>query len=586
VSRSADLGGGLESNPTLDTSEEYSTKEEHNGSINGCSMHQDTSHKLNMAPCSEETLGVAIGNKVALASVGKDSTGDDVAALLQAGGIHEEKFESDLELNGGSLDDLFVDLLDGAIDLEVDLLGGVLPVQPDLVWPDAGYKGAPAIPGREFDFSRDSVVSESAPRENGSGKGRNGREKKQGKPSAVQKSRKKTDEAEGSAAERQRRYREKKKQKEREIELEVEALREKAEAMKIENALLKEKQGAFSLMLNHSSDHFRILNGVDKHAAKTENVEVSICVPGDNSEKPGEEACDFDTMSMEAIQEHIGNLYLDVLTSFEKEMQEKQGREVTCGTDFLSKILETIPPESMYLVFQEKVNTLLRQFDASSGDQTKQKEVEKDLKRLFQMRTNAVSAMAMLKPKLVLSHLVDGWVGETFDEGIIPGQPTRINSATLASLVESVDVTDKQISELCAIWKEFVASWNKVVNSLDKCVAMLPANPNIQEEGVDQTVYGVSSGTTLNTLDEVGLHGSMGHSCFMQKAVQQHLSEVSQDQVYQVLELAQNICSILTPVQKGRLCIFQKSSAPNCMFLPQMLATVSLKPRIRDHVQA
>ena len=158
MSRSADLGGGLESNPTLDTSEEYSTKEEHNGSINGCSMHQDTSHKLNMAPCSEETLGVAIGNKVALASVGKDSTGDDVAALLQAGGIHEEKFESDLELNGGSLDDLFVDLLDGAIDLEVDLLGGVLPVQPDLVWPDAGYKGAPAIPGREFDFSRDSVV--------------------------------------------------------------------------------------------------------------------------------------------------------------------------------------------------------------------------------------------------------------------------------------------------------------------------------------------------------------------------------------------------------------------------------------------
>eukprot|EP00890_Picochlorum_soloecismus_P001371 jgi/Picsp_1/2234/NSC_05698-R1_---NA--- len=538
-----------------------------------------------MAPGTEET----VGNNVALPNVGSGPycTEDEVAALLQAGGINQEIPDTELEFNGVSLDTLSVDLLDVPIDLEVDLRCDILcPVQPDSVWPDAvlGNNGTPNVsdtPERKFEISRDSVVSETATKGNGSCKVGETGKAKDCNPGAVKKSRKKADGTERNAAERQRRYRGKKKQKEREIELEVEALREKAEAMKIENSLLKEKQGAFSSMLNHNNDQLRILNGMQKSIERKENGTVSICSPRDHPENV-EEACDFDTMSMEAIQEHIGNLYLDVLTSFEKE---KQGKELICGTDFLSRILETIPPESMYRVFQEKVDTLLKQFDASRGDTVKQNEVEKDLKRLFQMRTNAVSAMAMLKPKLVLSHLVDGWVGETFDEGIVPGQPTRIDSATLASLVESVDVTDEQISKLCAIWKKFVASWNKVVNSVDKCVAMLPNDPNIQEEGVDQTGSDVSSGTTLDALDEIGLHGSMGHACFMHKAVQQHLNEVSQHQVYQVLELAQDICSVLTPVQKGRLCIFQKSSAPNCMFLPQMLATVPLIPRMCDHVQ-
>ena len=583
------------SNPTEDTKEEYSPKEVQDAPIKGSDVHQDVNYNFNMVPCTEENVGT-IGDKVALADVGKgpDSTGEEVATLLLSG-TNREKIDTGLALNGVSLDNLDAELLDAPIDLgEIDLLGDLFPEQtadqPDSVWPDGGYgnNGAlniSAIIGREDGFSRDSVlISETASREKGSSKGENGGEKN-GNPGAVQKSRKKANGTDRGAAERQRRYREKKKQKEQEIELEVEALREKAEAMRIENAVLKEREGAISLMLNHSQDQFNMLNGVQKSIKMEENGIVSTQAPEVYLEN-GEMACDFDEMSMEAIQEHIGNMYLDVLASFEEEMKEKQGKELAPSADFFSKILETIPPESMYLVFQQKVDALLTQFDASSGDPIKQKEVEKDLKRLFQIRTNAVSALAMLKPKLVLSHLVDGWVGEAFDEGILPGQPTRIDSATLASLVESVQVTDEQISELSAIWKAFVASWNKIVDSLDKCVAMLPANPNIQEEGDDQTVSDVSSGTTLKTLDDNGMHGSMAHACFMQKAVQQDLGEVSQDQIYQVLQLAQNICSVLTPVQKGRLCIFQKSSAPNCMFLPQMLATVPLKPRMRDHAQA
>jgi len=285
-------------------------------------------------------------------------------------------------------------------------------------------------------------------------------------------------------------------------------------------------------------------------------------------------AIDYDDVLREKnqINADIGCLYADVLSSFQKDLAERQGIvQADMIGNKLGDILADLPSECMYQLFREQVGCILNEYDASVGDDQKRKRLEVEMKTLFRMRTEAIGAMAAKNPKLVLTHLVDGWVDESFDGGVIIGEPKRIEQDSLLALIQHMEITDEQIVSLCKTWEVFLASWNKSARKLFESVLNLPENPDIKE--INDQGETISSNTSIiDTLNTGGLHGSMRNAYLMQ-AVRQEIDDLSFEQVFHVLRLATEICTILSPLQKSRLCVFQQG-APNCIYLPQLLTTL------------
>lgn len=150
----------------------------------------------------------------------------------------------------------------------------------------------------------------------------------------------------------------------------------------------------------------------------------------------------------------------------------------------------------------------------------------------------------------------------------MPQNPHRFSNTTVKALVHHLKMSSEQIDALCNHWESFLALWNESSDTLQKCISHLPTCPNIQEI---QETSDVNTKTCpiSDVLRSRGLRGAMENKYSMQ-AVTRELENVSEEQILSVLGLAGNICTVLSPIQKARLCVFY-SSAPNCMYLPYML---------------
>jgi len=266
---------------------------------------------------------------------------------------------------------------------------------------------------------------------------------------------------------------------------------------------------------------------------------------------------------------HIGDLYASVVSAFKTEVLDKENGSSVVA-DAIQSMLRLIPRQNMYLLFREQVNMLLKEYDASE-DPVQKDSVEGQMRHLFGMRTNAIAELAQKHPKIVLSHLIEGWVGETYNGGIMPQNPHRFDDVTIETLVNHLSLSQEQIEGLCKHWKSFLTLWNKSMVRLQKCISDLPENPNIQEIFPECPQH-----TETNDVSDINslLHGMTKE--FSMQAVTRELDNVSEEQILSVLELAGNICTVLSPIQKARLCVFY-SSAPNCMFLPYMLTKLPYK---------
>lgn len=357
-------------------------------------------------------------------------------------------------------------------------------------------------------------------------------------------------------ATRQRRYRQRKKEKEDKIKMEIEELKAAVESVRVQNKDLRNKQDAISSMLGYNREALNVLVGT------LEGEESGVVQVVDDTAIPDMQ------QFLQTRDVNIGTLYADVLSSFQAQIAQKDG-EIPLGTrmDIFSNVLKALPPTSMYQLFRSQIGSLLNEYDRCTRDPERQEVMEREMKALFSMRTAAIGELAQKHPKIVLSHLTDGWVGGDFNQGIMPESPTRMDQTSLLALVKHLELTESQISSLCKHWESFIGSWN---TSADNLYDVLPPNPDFQE--VDDNEKVISEGpndTIVDVLESQGMHGSMRHA-FLMHAVRQNIEDISKQQVYIVLELAQNICTVLTPVQKARLCVFQES-APNCIYLPFML---------------
>mmetsp|Transcript_2979 Transcript_2979/g.6054 ORF Transcript_2979/g.6054 Transcript_2979/m.6054 type:complete len:483 (-) Transcript_2979:308-1756(-) len=367
-------------------------------------------------------------------------------------------------------------------------------------------------------------------------------------------------------ASRQRRYRQRKKEKEDKIKMEIEELKAAVESVRIQNKDLRIKQDAMTSMLGYNREALNVLVGTPEGE---ENVVVQHAQVVDDTT-----ITDMQQF-LKARDVNIGTLYADVLSSFQEQITQKDG-EIPLGTrmDMFSNVLKTLPPSSMYQLFRSQIGSLLNEYDRCTRDPERQEVMKREMKALFSMRTEAIGEMAQKHPKIVLSHLTDGWVGGDFNQGIMPESPDRMDQSALLTLVKHLELTDSQISSLCKHWESFIGAWN---TSADNLYDVLPSDPNLQEVDDDEKAISEgSSDTIVDILESQGMHGSM-RQAFLMHAVRQNIEDISKQQVYVVLELAQNICTVLTPLQKARLCVFQES-APNCIYLPFMLT--DLPPKV------
>ncbi|KAI8102999.1 hypothetical protein M9434_005787 [Picochlorum sp. BPE23] len=312
---------------------------------------------------------------------------------------------------------------------------------------------------------------------------------------------------EKTAAARQRRYRERQKNKQLQIESEVAALRQKAEALKLENSALKQRQEVIRSVLKncYQDDMYRNLDETPQDFRGPERrLPLEGHEPSIKTEK--------------AENDSVGHVYLDVLDDFDGKKQEK-------GLKDNKSQKQNVSLDSMYLVFLQKVDALVKQYESCPDNSPEQKSVEQELGRLLELRTKALTDMAAKQPGLVLKHLVDGWLGEVLGDGTLGDNPMTSASPALRALIQGMNLTSEQMSEFCCIWKQFALAWSKrVPKDLDTCISKLPANPNIQE------VF---------------------------PAQKQDLDIVSQNQAIMVLELGQKIFSILSPIQRARLWVLQ-----------------------------
>lgn len=367
-------------------------------------------------------------------------------------------------------------------------------------------------------------------------------------------------------ATRQRRYRQRKKEKEEKMRQAIEEFKAAVESVRIRNMDLKNKQDAITSMLGYNKDALNVLEGV-LEGEKEDRVVQQHAQVVDDAAIPDIQ------QFLKTRDVHIGTLYADVLSSFQAQIAQKDG-EIPMMNMF-SNVLKALPPSAMYQLFRSQIGNLLDEYDQCQGDPARQEVMEREMKALFKMRTDAISEMAQRHPKIVLSHLTDGWVGENFNQGIMPHTPSTVDQSALLALVRHLGLTQSQISSLCDHWISFIECWNK---SADSLYDVLPPNPDVHEvDDADKIISEGSNGTIVDVLESQGLHGSM-RQAFLMHAVRQNIEDISKHQVFIVLELAQNICTVLTSVQKARLCVFQEAS-PNCIYLPLMLTRLPSKIR-------
>lgn len=354
---------------------------------------------------------------------------------------------------------------------------------------------------------------------------------------------------EKTAAARQRRYRERKKIKEKQIASEVAALREKAEALKLENGTLKQKQEVIcSVLKNCFNDQ---IYGNLKEMENCQEREMCVLSQG-NEGIP----IHGNTVPAESAENSVGHVYRDVLHDFNGRKQDEGLKDNTAEiSDHSSQ--QNVSLDSMYLVFLQKVDALVKKYELCEDNSAEQKSVEQDLGRLLELRTKALTDMAAKQPGLVLKHLVDGWLGEVLGEGTSLGDnPMTSASPTLRALIHGMNLSSDQMSEFCCIWKQFALAWNKrVPKDLDRCISKLPGNPNIKEVFPGQSTSTSSNDCKMDPLSTRGMHGALEDAYYLQILAEQDLDIVSQNQANMVLELGQKIFSILSPIQRGRFWV-------------------------------
>jgi len=476
-------------------------------------------------------------NDIAVLQVPTTTVPEDLAqGPLQPEDIHRLLAQDDIsDLPLTNDDQIDIGFLDGMPNLEFDPHEEPLLLQqPELKSPeDLGNIHVPSVSGTFGDWGiaqkqeKESSGSKSVETVAACGKEKDTRDSTR---------------EEKTAAARQRRYRERKKNKQLQIESEVAALRQKAEALKLENSALKQKQEVIRSVLKNCYQVDVYENLMDE-------------TPQENSRGPERrlplEGHEPSIKTETAENNSVGHVYLDVLDVFDGKKQEK-------GLKDNKSQKQNVSLDSMYLVFLQKVDALVKQYESCPNNSPEQKSVEQDLGRLLELRTKALTDMAAKQPGLVLKHLVDGWLGEVLGDGTLGDNPMASASPALRALIQGMNLTSEQMSEFCCIWKQFALAWSKrVPKDLDTCISKLPGNPNIQEVFPGQSTSTSSGDCKMDPLSARGMHGALEDAYYLQILAEQDLDIVSQNQATMVLELAQKIFSILSPIQRGRLWVLQ-----------------------------
>lgn len=357
---------------------------------------------------------------------------------------------------------------------------------------------------------------------------------------------------------RQRRYRERKRQWEKRIKTEIHDLKKAIGSTKKINKELRNKQVAIMSMLEYSQEAYSMLR--DKSdCGKVEPLVETTAMPDIH-------------MFLEHNHANFGISNTYGATSAQQAVAQIDGSLPDTMMDMLCNVLKTVPPTSIYNLFHSQVSSLIDAYESCNGDAAKQDAMEMGMKDLFSMRTELLSDMAKDQPGGILSHLTDAQVDAILRQCILQDESAKINQTAMLELMKTVQLSNSQIVSLSEHWESFCDCWNKLADALHD--SLLPSS-NL--EVMHHTEKHISVGSVDSIVDvqeTCGLHGAM-RQAFPMHSVRQSLENVSKSEVKLVLELAQKIYAVFTPVQKARLCVSQRA-APWCVHVVLMLAILSL----------
>ncbi|WPT11668.1 hypothetical protein PSENEW3n2_00005168 [Picochlorum sp. SENEW3] len=326
--------------------------------------------------------------------------------------------------------------------------------------------------------------------------------------------------------ERQRRYRKRKQQSLSEMTKSLEMQKKELEYLRARNAELGQKSAALEKMIDYA----------------TEAISVCKREDADDGEANPELVDSRVRYLMEVFDKAVNKLAVPDEHTVTSVIQTVQERNVWRRDIAIAKLQQRIS------------NMMMRWFSCEH----ERKDVEDQMVILMKTRFKIADRMVQIAPSFVIDRLADGWVGQSFNEGLLVNNPVRVDDNAIEVLKESMEVTPAQQLQLNRIWKDFCHVWNGIISSLRLQI--------FEASGMDKT-----NGDASNDLEYPGLHHGMLNLLLDSDSVRKMI-EMNREQIRSLLSLSKELVESLHPLQFGKVLTFLPGHGPNIMYLSKVLS--------------
>lgn len=337
--------------------------------------------------------------------------------------------------------------------------------------------------------------------------------------------------------ERQRRYRKRKQQSLSEMTKSLEMRKRELNYLRSRNVALGHKSAALEKMIDYATEV------------------ISECK---EDEEEGEAAPDWVESRvrylMDIFDHALSNMTVPDEATVNNVIQTVQERSVWRKDVAIAKLQQRLS------------NMMMRWFSCKR----ERKRIEGEMIVLMQTRFKIAERMVHIAPNFIIDRLADGWVGQSFNEGLLVNNPVRVDDNAIDVLKESMQVTPCQQAELNQIWTGFCHTWNGILSSIR--LQIFEAN------GLDK-----STGDAAEDDEYPGTHYGMLKLLLDSKTVG-NMIEMNREQVRSLLYLAKELVETLHPLQFGKVLTFLPGHGPNIMYLSKVLSKGIEPARDMGHV--
>lgn len=332
--------------------------------------------------------------------------------------------------------------------------------------------------------------------------------------------------------ERQRRYRKRKQQSLSEMTKSLEMQKKELEYLRARNAELGQKSAALEKMIDYATEA------------------ISMC----KKEDAGDGEAD-----PEWVDSRVRYL-MDVFDNAVDKLSVPDEQTVT-------SVIQTVQERNVWrrdiaiAKLQQRISSMMMRWFSCEDER---KDVEDQMVVLMKTRFKIAERMVHIAPSFVIDRLADGWVGQSFNEGLLVNNPVRVDDNAIEVLKESMKVTPAQQMQLNRIWRDFCHVWNGIISSLRLQI--------FETSGMDK-----ANENAAKDQEYPGLHHGMLNLLLDSDSVRKMI-EMNREQIQSLLSLSKELIETLHPLQFGKVLTFLPGHGPNIMYLSKVLSK-HIEPR-------